>query len=279
MWLVFIRRTSLLILSPAAACADASEQAAQFAATTDSLLASITAEAAPDSFVHVPRQDPMTDVDQSYIYVNARGATSLSAPALIWRCQGPELELVIAADEFLTSDEPVRVQWRLGEGPASSPESWAVSTTGTGVFAPPRTLITLTERAATEDRLRVRLTDFRGTNHDLEFRLAGFGEALANLTCDLSAARVRAAAAAAAAGEQRRIAEEQRRAEAQAAAEAAEAERFIREHPFVGSRTSRTYMRTVPGCYTAYINPDAMVFFRSEEEARAAGYTRTNLCP
>ena len=115
---------------------------------------------APDlgSFRYERVVDAMTDVDRSYISARPVGGdASLRGAQLVWRCAGPEIELIIAAADFLTTRQPVQVQWRLDEDPASVPERWSVSTEGTAAFAPEETLLTLTDGAVTSQRLRTRL--------------------------------------------------------------------------------------------------------------------------
>jgi len=234
-------------------------------------------ESAASAFQFEQASDPMSDEDRSFVFTSdvTEGPGTLRGAAAVWRCRGRELEFAILAADFLTSSEPVSVQWRLDDQPPAQPSQWPVSTEGTAVFASDRVRIAITEGALGAQRLRVRLIDYRGTYHDYEFRLDGLNAALRKLSCSLdssrnrieSARRARAAQAAAA----KRRADSIRAATERAAA-------FAREWPFVGNTFTKAYMRTASDCWRAWVDSASALFFKSEEEAKSKGYTPSNIC-
>ena len=224
------------------------------------------------SFRYEPVGDAMTDVDQSYIITTAvRGRGFVREAQLRWRCAGPEMELIISAAEFLTTRQPVQVQWRLDEDPASEPEPWLVSTEGTAAFAPEETLLTLTDGAVTSQRLRTRLTDCQQTIHDYEFSLVGLEPALAELSCSLDPARQRRAARIYLLEVPQRTADSLRAAEEGAV-------RFLMTYPFAGDPDTREYVHTVGRCWRFFLDSATAVFFRRADSAQVAGYTRSEVC-
>lgn len=230
------------------------------------------------------RRDPMSDEERSFIYAEALGtpARSLRPAAAIWRCQGADLEFVIGAADFLTTSDPVTVQWRLDDRPPEPPRAWPVSTEGTAVFASDADRIAITEQAAKSERLRVRLTDFRGTHHDYEFGLAGLETALASLECSLAPSRSRMEAAAL----ENARATRARAAQAAAAKSRADSLRAAEESaaafaalwPWVGATISMTYMPTKSSCWRIWADSASAPFFKSEEEAKAQGFTKAAFC-
>lgn len=234
-------------------------------------------ESSESAFQFEQASDPMSDEDRSFVYTPdvTEGSGALRRAAAIWRCKGPELESVISAADFLTTSEPVSVQWRLDDQPPAEPDRWPVSTEGTAVFASDLLRVALTEGALGAHRLRVRLTDYQGTYHDYEFDLAGLDAALRKLGCSLDPARRRIEAARQARAAQAAAAE--RRAEsARIASERAAA--FAREWPFVGSANTKAYMPTASDCWRAWVDSASAPFFKSEDEAKAKGYTPSNIC-
>ena len=227
--------------------------------------------------------DPMTDRDESVLLTEALGESQFSwTPSLSWRCDAEDIELIIFAGDFLTSDDPVRVQYRLDERPAEEPSPWSVSTTGQAVFAPASILLELSDGAKDASRLRVRLTDYRGTHHDLEFGLSGLAAGLDSLACGFDVARGILAA--------RREAEEAQYAAA-AARRAAAAQRedslralrervvlFWADRPFIGNPNTMAYAPTSKSCWVAVADSSSGRFFKSKEEAEAAGYHPSAVC-
>lgn len=265
------RLLGAMVVLASCAAPDAGEPPAE----TDPQEAAPLAQPGDDlgAFRRESRKDPMTDAEESYIMSpDVRGPESAFRRAgLVWRCDGVDLETLIVADDFLTSTRPVGVQLRFDEATAGGPTDWAVSTEGTAVFAPDRESVALTEAALGAERLRARLTDFRGTDHDYEFRLEGLATALATLPCDLSRARSRIAAA-------ERTADARREEERLAAEAEARAAAFSKTWQWVGNHNSKTYLTTQGRCWRAHVDSATAAFFRTEQEARAAGFVRAALC-
>jgi hypothetical protein len=214
----------------------------------------------------------MTDVNRSRLTASAFGATGgFRTPSFGWRCEGEDIELIIAADEFLNSGDPVMVQYRLDDRPAGEPQRWSVSTTGTGVFAPDRILVELTESAMESERLRVRLTDYQGTPHDLEFDLSGLASGFQRLPCGLEPAKARLAARRARQAAAARAADSVRELEERIA-------RFWEEHPFIGNPDQKLYAPTTRACWRLIADSATGVFFTSREEAELLGYSTSVLC-
>ena len=136
------------------------------------------------AFVYRASRDALTDVDQSSIATTETQPTLLRTAQLVWRCAGTaEIELAIAAGEFLNSDAPVPVQWRFDRNPPSEQSRWTVSTNGTAAFAPVEDIVAFTTGALPAGEVVVRVTDFRGVGYDLRFSLSGLSRALPRLPC------------------------------------------------------------------------------------------------
>ncbi len=136
-------------------------------------------------FFYVEDIDAMTDIDRSLIYTESKDAPRLlRSPRIAWRCDGPDMELFVRAGDFLTSDDPVAIQWRFDSKGAAQPTKWDVSTTGTAAFAPRNSIAAFTNEAKGAIRLRVRLTDYGGTPYNYEFSMTGLTSAIERLNCD-----------------------------------------------------------------------------------------------
>lgn len=127
--------------------------------------------------------DPITDADRSTLVTPDMSGARLRNAALMWRCNGSDAEIVVAADEFLHHSTPVPVRWRFDADPPSAAMQWAVSTDGTGAFAPDDMVAWFTTRARDAGKVVVRVSDFRGVDYTLEFSLRGLTVGLERMDC------------------------------------------------------------------------------------------------
>lgn len=224
-----------------------------------------------EAFTYVRSQDPITDEDESFVYTESVYQQSRSPSGLAWRCEGKDLRLVLAAGDFLTSGQPVDVQWRLDEEEPTERRPWTISTQGTGAFAPPADLVQLTEEAPNASRIRMRAYDYQGTPHDYEFRMEGLPDALAQLSCTDQHAREYLAQV-----EQGLLEEQRRRDSARAAAQ--RRREFLEAHPFAAHPEREVYMPTDESCWTTFMDTIGAEYFRSRREAEEAGYRPSQVC-
>lgn len=133
--------------------------------------------------------DPVWDVSESVSPVDDSKTVVLSISAskpiynsygssenarLIIRCKEHSTDLFVALDEYLGSDSS-SILYRL-DGAPSQTDSWSESTDGKAVFAP--NAVALSRKLASSKKFFIRISDFRGTNYDTEFKTDGLGKVL-----------------------------------------------------------------------------------------------------
>jgi hypothetical protein len=134
-------------------------------------------------YTFVEQADALDDTDESMIVTFERNSSGLRPAALAWICSGPDMRVGVLADEFLNSEGLVPVRWRFERAQASMTQPWRFDARGDGVLAPRGILLGFTERAMVAGTVVVRVTDYRGVDHDLEFSLNGLSLALERLRC------------------------------------------------------------------------------------------------
>lgn len=128
--------------------------------------------------------DPITGEDRSTLAAHDLSGSQLHDAALLWRCNGSDPEVIVAADEFLSYDTPVRVRWRFdSDAPSATGQHWTVSTDGTGVFLPQSMVEWFTQQARAANKVVVRVSDFRGVDYTLKFSLRGLTAGLKRMKC------------------------------------------------------------------------------------------------
>ncbi len=133
--------------------------------------------------------DPITDADRSLVYtaeVNARevrtGQTIDRIGRLIWRCHGPQVEVILRADGL--SADSALVRWRVDDHTASEFETWKTGASGVSVFAPRGSAEQLTTLARAGHGLVARVKYDVGGDFDYEFQLDGAEDAIGRLACN-----------------------------------------------------------------------------------------------
>lgn len=144
----------------------------------------------PGEFVYIEQSDPITDADRSAIYVTAEEASLFSDARLYFRCDGDVLELFYGPDEFLNTNDPVPVQYRFDDDPASPERAWSSSTSGTAAFATPSQRVEFIAGAKEAGRVVMRATNYNGVTYTYTFDLSGFNEAFNRLGCSAAYADV-----------------------------------------------------------------------------------------
>ena len=125
--------------------------------------------------------DPITDQDRSYIITTELQPTRTRTGSLLWRCDGPRLELMLSADEYL-NDEAIPIIWRFDRKQAVE-SRWSAGTNGTAAFAGRQDMLQFTAAARPAGRVIIRASDYRGNAYTYEFSLLGLSVAIHRLRC------------------------------------------------------------------------------------------------
>ncbi len=133
-------------------------------------------------FRYVPRLDPITDEDTSYIITEDVNATLMRTGKLIWKCSSDGLDLYIDSDEYL-GRQPIEVVCRFDRKTPWPTTNWINSTDGSSAFANRSQLALFTENALPANQVVVRLKDYEGSSYTYTFSLKGLTQALGRLGC------------------------------------------------------------------------------------------------
>ncbi|GMV06373.1 MAG: hypothetical protein AMXMBFR53_26490 [Gemmatimonadota bacterium] len=261
-----------------------------------------TAQQRFGAFTFERAADAITDADRSRVWTSALEPTATRNAQLVWRCNGvSDIELFLAADEFLNSRASASVIWRFDREQASERQRWPVSTNGTAAFAPQEVIPAFSDAARAANQLVVRVADYRGVEYDSRFAMSGVTAALQRLPCfaaiakitaDIEKARRDAEEAAQLEAERREAARIERAREA--------AERATRQQqrgdslaavlrdviakadslPWAAAPTGKYFYPTATYlCWRSVAGPaDELVFFRTLEEAMGSGRTQATGC-
>jgi hypothetical protein len=138
------------------------------------------------------------------------------------------------------------------------------------IHAPEATLYPFSLFAAEASSVLMRAEDAEGNAHDYRFSVRGLDAGLGRLACSrhlelLGQRRLSALFANAGLG-----------AEGVAGEEGMS--RLQREFPFVGHLTQRRYATASESCWQMLWDVSDVVFFRTEQEARAGGFAKASSC-
>ena len=106
--------------------------------------------------------------------------------AFVFRCNSDSetgLDVFVVTDEYLGSEGPVKVDYRLDQEPPAFDTNWNMGTSGRSVFMRDSMQEELKDSFPDHEEVRFRIYDFDGVGHDFLFGLNGFEEAFEALGC------------------------------------------------------------------------------------------------
>lgn len=133
-------------------------------------------------FGYIDNKDPITDEDISAIIATETNGPNYREGALIFACGGELLNVMLVADEFLTTEEETKVTWRFDKLEPTE-RTWYLSSNGTGAFAQEGDISELVNAALTSSSAVFRIADYEGSTYTYTFDLKGFTEAITRLKC------------------------------------------------------------------------------------------------
>lgn len=102
------------------------------------------------------------------------GSFGKGSASLIIRCREHRTSLYVALDEYLGSDDTT-VIYRINDEPSRT-ASWSLSTDGKAAFAPAP--VAFAKQLSQSSTFFVRISDFRGSTYEAEFKTAGLNTLL-----------------------------------------------------------------------------------------------------
>jgi hypothetical protein len=119
-------------------------------------------------------RNPLTDSPLVTLVLQANSGGLMSTPALVLRCRDNKTEVYINWNQYLGSDDLVRVTSRVGTGKAST-DSWPASTDNEATFYP-ASYVGLIKRLINADRFVAQVTPYNESPVTAVFELAGLSE-------------------------------------------------------------------------------------------------------
>ena len=141
----------------------------------------ITFSTLTHAWTYVPKSDPFTDEDLSYVYqFGDDGESFIQA-----RCDPEGFNISVGATTITLPQNAIKVVWRFDKGEVFYSGEWDGSINRRGAYVPVDRIKSVLQGLIKGTTLVVRLYDAVGKDHTYSFDLMGFRAAGSKLKCHM----------------------------------------------------------------------------------------------